>query len=111
MICTAQRNSALRRMNNPETWTNRARSAKPQCTGCLKATVKTPAAILASAKYAKKTKTIDRLAQMLGWWLGRLEYRLREVIPIFPTFFNILFLIVRVQVFFRILEMTLTDFI
>jgi hypothetical protein len=48
---------------------------------------------------------------MLGWWLGRLEYRLREVIAVFPAFLNILFLIVRIQVFFRVFEMTLADFV
>src|ERR1700752_699063 len=48
---------------------------------------------------------------MPGWWLGRLEYRLREVIPVFPTFLNVLFLIVCVQVLFRIGEMTLADFV
>ena len=48
---------------------------------------------------------------MLGWRLGRFDYRLREVIPIFPAFFNILFLIVRVQILFRILEMALADFV
>src|SRR5262249_20840676 len=48
---------------------------------------------------------------MLGWWLSRLQYRLREVIPIFPAFLNVRFLIVRVKVFFGIGEMALADFV
>src|SRR6185295_17827777 len=50
-------------------------------------------------------------AQMLGWRLSRLQYRLREVISIFPAFLNVLFLIMRVQVFFCILKMSLADFV
>src|SRR5512147_1504597 len=48
---------------------------------------------------------------MLGWWLSRLQYRLREVIPIFPAFLNVRFLIMRVQVFFCIVEMSFSDFV
>ena len=43
-----------------------------------------------------------------GGWVG-LTYRLREVIPVFPAFLNFLFLIVGIQIFFRIVEMALAD--
>ena len=48
---------------------------------------------------------------MLGWWLSLLQHRLREVIPIFPAFLNVCLLIVRVQILFCIVEMSLADFV
>ena len=46
---------------------------------------------------------------MLGRRLSRLLHRLWKIIPVLATLLTIFFLVVGIQIFFRVIEMTLTD--
>src|SRR5581483_2032737 len=132
MIWTANRNSAFRSTNSPATCSSSVRSPRPQWTGLRSATVSTPAAMLTREKYAKNRGTAGAFSGcrrsrrrwrgglgvrlvlveiVLRRRLGRLHHRLREEISVLAAVLIIFLLAVRVQIFFRVLEMPLADII
>src|SRR6266545_3611143 len=101
MICTAARNSAFSRTNSPAIWPSSASSAMPHWTGFLSETVKMPATTLTAAKYAKKTGTI------LGRFLRGCQgcHLMREFVAIRAAVRVVLFLVMRVEVPFGVINM------